>query len=175
MLQYLALLPVFHFIMLFTLSNIHETYGLMKSKYSIMYLDWVFVPFNYLIPLGVNFSLQLFSIIALIVFIVTVFLHMNWHSTRTDQAHYFFNKHGLTQEGGVHFIFMTVQTALVITVLLSNPISPYYGLMLACLFAYLGGYILIVKYVRKVSLRSRAELPFLIVGIFVVIVRLIVW
>ena len=177
MLEYLALWPVIHFLVIFIVSKMNRNLDLLKNIYAIIYLDWLFVPFNFFIAEGADFSWMLFSVFLTISLIATIYLHKRWHSINdgSRQANYLINKKGLTEEGWIHFIFMIVQTSIVMTVLLSASLSIYYIYMMICLLAYLIGYILIVKYVRRIRLVSKAEMPFLIAGLVVVLTRTIIY
>ena len=177
MLEYLALWPVIHFILIYIVSKINNKIDLLHNIYAIIYLDWLFVPFNYLIVSSVNFSWMLFLIFLCISLITTIFLHKKWHKNNNGsrQANYFIDKNGLTTEGWIHFIFMVVQASLVLTVLLSVPTSINFSYMIICLLAYIIGYMLIVKFVRKINLNSKAEMPFLIIGLIIVILRIVLY
>jgi|GEM_PF-5612203 len=177
MLEYLALLPLVHFVIILIISKINRNIDLLFNIYAIIYLDWLFVPFNYLISLSVDFSWSVFFILIIISSIITIFLHKKWH-THNDgsrQSNYLIDKRGLTSEGWTHFIFMITQASLVLTVLISTPRSLNYIYMMLCLLAYIIGYLLIVKFVRKVKLNSKAEMPFLVIGIIVALTRIILY
>jgi hypothetical protein len=180
MLEYLAFWPVLHFVVIFIISKIHNKLDLLFNIYAIMYLDWLFVPFNFFITSAAVFSWKLFFILLLISLIVIIFVHKKWQknddvSSKSKRIRtYFIDKKGLTLEGWTHFVFMVVQAAIVITALLSFALSVKYIYALICLFAYLIGYLLIVKYIRK-DLNGRVEIPFVLLGIFAVIIRLIVY
>ena len=61
MLWLLASLPIVHFFLLYAFSDIPTRRNLARM-YAIAYLDWLFVPFNLLIPLSVDLSWDLFGV-----------------------------------------------------------------------------------------------------------------
>lgn len=81
------------------------------------------------------------------------------------------DKKGLTPEGWVHFIFMSIEGALIFTALLSKSISFDYIYVMLSLLAYLVPYYLIVKFVRK-NRHIRPELPLILIGIIIVLARI---
>ncbi len=120
-----------------------------------------------------HFHWELAGIVLIVLLGVLVYLHMQWHriGTRLGRATYFTDKNGLTPEGWTHFAFMVVQGTIIVTVVLSRAASWWYALMLACLFMYLLSWILIIRYIRHVELRSKAEYPFIVLGLLAVVVR----
>lgn len=172
MLEYLALLPLLHFIVIAIISYSKKTLPLLRGIYAIMYLDWLFVPFNYFIAISVDFSWPLFLAFLFVSLVVLILLHKKWHSNldRLKYGRFFFKKSGLTTEGWTHFVFMILESAIVVTGILSKAISTYYLYAMLSLLAYLIGYFVVVIFIWK-ELNSKTEVPFVILGIVAVIVR----
>jgi hypothetical protein len=172
MLRYLALLPLLHFIIIAVISKLNKNLGLLKCIYAIMYLDWLFVPFNYFIAISVDFSWPLLLTFMAVSLAVLLLLHKKWHSNldKLKYGRFFFNKHGPTPEGWTHFVFMLLESAIVVTAIFSAATSPYYVYAMISLLAYLVGYFVVVTFIWK-ELNSKIEVPFVILGIIAVIVR----
>lgn len=172
MLRYLALLPLLHVIVIAVISKLNKTLGLLKRIYAIMYLDWLFVPFNYFLAVSVDFSWQLFFAFMLISLAVLILLHKKWHSNlgTLKYGKFFFKKKGLTAEGCAHLVFMILESAIVVTGIFSRATSIYYIFAMLSLLAYLVSYFVVVTFIWK-ELNSKTEVPFVILGIIVVIVR----
>jgi len=175
-LELLALLPVVNFLILYLVSKSKNTLHHLKNLYALTILDWIFVPFNYLIVHSVSFSWKLFLICTLIVIIPLIILHYKWHklSKKPNKKKYLTTDKGLTAEGWIHFVFMAIQTSLVLTLILSKAIYPYYYYALACIALYIIGYLIILKLVRKIRMMSKVEFPLLLLGLIVLIIRTLI-
>lgn len=176
MIELLALWPLVHFLVIFVFSYKYNRLHLLKGLYALTYLDWIFVPFNFLIPLGVVFSWKIFVPAIVVTSIGSVILNFKWKNIKQkpSETKYFIDDKGFTPEGITHLVFMSIQAAIVLTVFVSKAISPYYIILLALLLTYLITYLIIIVTIRKVRLRSKAESPLIIAGIFLVILRIIV-
>ncbi len=174
-LAWFALVPILHYALLYAISRKRKTLSLLRGNYAITYLDWLFVPFNALIPIATVFSWKRFFLFSFVALLTVLVLHHRWRTmaNRPETRYLCVSKKGLTPEGIVHFVFMILQIALVLTVFVSTPISAWYAVLLGLLLAYLAGYVLIIKYVRGLRIVTKPEHPFLIGGIVVVSVRLI--
>ncbi len=174
-LAWFALLPILHYALLYTISRKRKTLSLLRGNYAITYLDWLFVPFNALIPVATVFSWKRFLPFSFVALLAVLVLHSRWRTmaNRPETRYLCVSKKGLTPEGIVHFAFMILQIAIVLTVFVSNPTSMWYAAMLGLLLIYLIGYVLIIKYVRGLRIVTKPEHPFLIGGIVVVCVRLL--
>jgi|WetSurMetagenome_2_1015567.scaffolds.fasta_scaffold17251_2 hypothetical protein len=172
-----GLLPVISFILLYFLSRMNNRWQILKNNYAILYLDWTFIPFNLFIPLSVIFSWKIFIAVFVLALIVSIIINRKWHvsNPKNNMPRFFTTDKGLTPEGWIHLLFMSVQGALVITVLFSRAISFYYIIELLILFMYFIPYILIVMFVRKLRLRNKSEMPFVILGIITVIIRMMIY
>jgi hypothetical protein len=149
---------------------------MLKGLYALTVLDWVFVPFNLLIAYSVNFSWTLFLICLFLTLIPVIYLHYKWHKIRQkpSETKYLTTDNGLTPEGWIHFVFMIVQLSLVATFVLSKAIYPYYYYALVCVSLYLVGYMLIIKFVRRIKVISKVEFPLVIIGLIVIIIRALI-
>ncbi|HIH24229.1 TPA: hypothetical protein HA251_04305 [Candidatus Woesearchaeota archaeon] len=172
MYQWLAVIPVIHFLLLYAVTT-KDMLPVLKRNYAIMYLDWLFVPFNYWIGPGVLFNKWLFLAFLLIAGGVVVLLHSRWQAitNKPVETRLFFSTRGLTAQGWIHFIFMCVQSTVVLTVLASHAISSLYLLLLGLLLLYCVAYLLVVMFVRRVRVMSKAEAPFVVLGIVALIIR----
>jgi hypothetical protein len=176
MLELLVVIPFLHFALIYIASKLKGTTDKLWGIYAIKYLDWFFVPLNFLVPFAVIFNLKLFLISVGSSLFFIIVLHKRWKVIKDPKSpsKFFIGKNGMTIEGWIHFIFMCIQTSIIITVFVSVPINSfYYILMLNCIAAYIVGYLLIIRYVRKVAIASKAEAPFLLVGLLLVVLRTI--
>ena len=112
-LQLLALIPVINFLALYLVSKYRNTLHYLKKLYALTILDWVFIPFNYLIVYSVSFSWKLFFVCILIVLIPVIILHYKWHKLpqKPNETKYLttdIRLIGLTPEGWIHLVFMTI-------------------------------------------------------------------
>ncbi|MFH1173718.1 MAG: hypothetical protein V1725_01140 [archaeon] len=174
MLSYvLATLPFIQFFLVWQFAARFKRIDSFLHNYALVYLDWFFVPFNFLFPLAVPFS-PLILLWLLLGLIASWLMHAVWKSLpkKPAETKLFTSEKGLTPEGWTHFVFMTVQLALIISALLA-PASSYLCIMLCVLLAYLLAFVAIVVFVRKIRLRSRFDWPFIVIGIVVVLARLI--
>ena len=174
MYELLALIPIIHFVLLFTLSD-KTMRGLLMKNYAVMYLDWLFVPFNLLIASSLNFSWSLFSLFFVVAILLTFFLHWRWQRIHNKpvETKLFFSDHGMTLQGWIHFGFMSVQSAIVLAVFFSPAISSSYFWMLALLLVYCAAFLFIIVFVRKVRLLSKVEAPFILLGFVLIVLRMI--
>jgi hypothetical protein len=176
MLSLLALWPIVHFVVIYSVSKVNGTIAKLKGLYAVTILDWVFVPFNFLISYSISFNWKIFLLFMLLSLISISILHYKWHKIpiKPAETKFFTKNNGLTQEGRIHFIFMTVQAALVLTLLFSKAIYPAYYYTLVCLMLYIIGYLLIIKFVRRIRLISKVEFPLLIIGLVLLIIRIFI-
>jgi hypothetical protein len=176
LLQLFALWSIIHFVIIYSVSRFKNTLNSLKNLYAITILDWIFIPFNFLIAYSIDFSWTKFAIFIIISLIAISFLHYKWHKlqNKPDETKFFTSSKGLTVEGWIHFIFMTIQTSLVLTVIISKAIYPYYLYSMICLLLYFIGYLLIISLVRRIRLSSKVETPLIIFGIIVLIIRILV-
>jgi len=176
LLSLLAILPVINFVLLFLVSKSRRTLHMLKGLYALTILDWVFVPFNFLIPYSVIFSWKMFFICMLLSLVPMIILHYKWHKIRQkpSETKYLTTDKGLTPEGWIHFIFMIVQLSLVATFVFSKAKVPYYYYAIVCIMLYLVGYLIILKFVRRIKAISKIEFPLLIVGLIILIIRALV-
>lgn len=101
----------------------------------------------------------------------TVLLHHRWKKIENKpvETKLFFQNSRLTKQGTVHFVFMCIQISFVITVFFSEPVTAYYYVLLGILFVYC----IIIKFVRRVRVMSKAEAPFIWLGLAALVVRLL--
>jgi hypothetical protein len=172
----LAILPIIHFIIIYSISYKYKRLNLLKSLYALTYLDWIFVPFNFLIPLGIVFSWKIFVFAIILASIESIILHFKWKNMKhkPKETSYFADEKGFSPEGYTHLIFMSIQLAIVSTVVVSKAISSYYIILLALLLSYLVGWLIIILLIRKVRLRSKIENPLIIIGVVLLVIRIIV-
>ncbi len=177
MLQLLSLWFIVIFSAVLIISIKTNRIWLLKKNYAFLYLDWLFVPFNFLIPYSLVFSWKLFFVFLVVSTIVVIFLHNKWHQLKEvpNEMKYFVSDKGITLEGKLHFVFMTIETAIVLTALFSRATTHYYVFMMLCLLIYLISYLLIVRFVRHMKLRSKPELPFLLLGLISLFVRISIY
>lgn len=172
----LSLLPLVSFLVIYSFSYKYNRLRLLKDNYAIAYLDWIFVPFNFLIPLNIVFSWTRFIPAIILTIIGSIILNFKWKKMKQipSETKYLINKNGFSPEGYTHLIFMSLQAAIISTVIISKAISSYYIILLALLLMYLIAYLIIIMLVRKVRVRSKVERPLLFLGIFLLIIRIII-
>jgi hypothetical protein len=172
----LALLPIVQFVSLYIISKYRNTLHHLWNLYAVTVLDWVFVPFNYLVSYSITFSFTLFSIFLLVSIVPVILINIQWKNMKNKpkETKYFTTKDGMTPEGWIHLIFMMLQLSIVLTVIFSRAIYPYYLYLMLCILAYLIGYLSFIVFVRKVRLRSKIEFPYLIIAFVVIILRLLI-
>jgi hypothetical protein len=168
MLELLALLPILHYFLLYFYSRPRK-YDLFKT-HSVQYLDWIFVPFNFLIPYAISFSWTVFLITLPLVTFMTFILHLSWKKRADSHV----SESGrFTREGIIHLIFMSVQATLAGTLFISSRISVWYMVELLLLLAYLLGYLFVIKRILKKDIMHFNEGMFVIGGCVLVILRMI--
>jgi hypothetical protein len=109
------------------------------SHFTVMYVDWLFVPFNYYIVRIIDWrrglSLYAIMVLSLTLNIVT---HAYWQATRVDPGHMISSDHVMLLGGWVHLWFSTLQTTLVCAFLFTQRKLPRYSTRATWLFlAYL--------------------------------------
>lgn len=176
-LKYLFLLPLIHFFILYFISLRKKQLKKFFNSYAIAYLDWFFVPFNFFVPLAVIFSWKKFLVILIISFLITFILHKKWFNNDIEkkQTSILINKKKLTFEGKIHFLFMLFQAGIVGTVLLSKGTSINYVFMNLFLILYILGYFAVVKYIRNYEFIKKPEIPLLVLGLIIIIIRIIIY
>ncbi|MGV8168723.1 MAG: hypothetical protein ACP5N3_01575 [Candidatus Nanoarchaeia archaeon] len=177
MIQLLALLFPVVFLSVFIISLRGKRLWFLKRNYAFLYIDWVFVPFNFLIAYSVVFSWKIFVISLIVTAVPTIILHNRWNKLNNvpKEIKYFVSENGVSLEGKIHFVFMTLQAAIVLTVIFSRATSNYYLLMMLCLLIYFISYLLTVIFVRHIRLRSKPETPYMLTGLLLVLIRTIVY
>ena len=171
-----ALLPIINFSTLYLVSKSRNTLHMLKGLYALTILDWVFVPFNFLIAYSISFSWKLFAICLSIALIPIIILHYKWHKIcqKPSETKYLTTDKGLTTEGWIHFTFMIIQISMALTFIFSKAIYPYYYFALVCLISYFVGYLIIIKFVRRIKIISKVEFPLVILGLIALIIRALI-
>jgi len=96
MYQLFALLPIIQFITLYTISSKNKRLPMLFNMYAITILDWLFIPFNIILPFAINFSWLLFGVFLLLALLGSSALYLFWHKTRYETFSYFTSKTGIS-------------------------------------------------------------------------------
>jgi hypothetical protein len=109
----LASLPLLSFVLQLVFSQSAGTLGVLFRHPTVMYLDWVFVPFNFLIAsiIDWNRGAMLYLITALSV-ALSILTHAYWQYDRLDPGHMITMTGVVLPAGWVHLAFSTLQMIL---------------------------------------------------------------
>ena len=136
----LASLPVLSYFLQKKMSQKNNQLKIFERHWLVRYADWLFVPFNFIFIYVVEFVFIQAVVILIISVILNIVLHRYWGSlsANSDSCHFYDkNSDKLTVAGYVHFVFSTIETAMVIMFLLyaASNIFTYFGLFLLALIA----------------------------------------
>ena len=181
----LALIPVLNFIIQYFLSKKEKTLKPFKENLICYYLDFIFIPFNFILAYTLVFPLQKLWLFALIAVLINIFFHYAFwvRYEKESQRSYLFKARSkkitlsdaihakkMTSAGIMHFIFSTIQTFFILEFFffsLTN-IWMYFNLFILMLF-FIGVFIFSSKMHKKILPESILTL---VVGILALIAKL---
>ena len=123
----LALIPLINFSLKYHFSSKDKELKLFKNHWFTSYIDWLFVPFNFLwiytFDLEWNY-LILFAIISLIFFLALQHLWIKQHKKERKSVYMFDIKtEKIKKAGYVELLFFTIESTLLLGFLFSTIIS----------------------------------------------------
>ena len=145
----LAAVPALSFLLQLFFSFRDDTLPLLFGNYTISYIDWVFVPFNFFVVYAVNWrrgGLLLFLMGLSLV--LNICVHAYWQSARLDNAGHMIQSGVVLDAGWVHLGYATIQTTLIGAYLfVREPSCRFCGLLTVLCLTYffcggVSGYIL---------------------------------
>jgi hypothetical protein len=131
----LAMLPLGSFLLQYALSLIGETELLLFQHLTVTYVDWVFVPFNYLVADIIDWQRgkTLFGLTLLAV-VLSVATHAFWQYHLGEGGYMLTREHVMLPAGWVHLGFSVVQMTLLLAFIFIRRPSPRF-LLAATLLA----------------------------------------
>jgi hypothetical protein len=131
----LAAMPALSFALQFWFSSQDNTLPLLFSHYTVSYVDWLFVPFNFFVVYAVNWRRGGLLFLAMVFSVVfNVIAHAYWqHTLIENTGHMFGREHLVLRSGWVHVAYATIQMTLLMAFLLVRQPSPRYGALLTYL------------------------------------------
>jgi len=106
---------------------------LLKSHITVYYTDWLFLPFNLILPFVILFDFNLFLRLLILTTILSLFTHSFWFSCskKARRGGCFFNvqKNKPRSVTVLHFFFTGLEMALIFIFFLSSPVNTilFYG------------------------------------------------
>jgi hypothetical protein len=135
----LAILPILNFFLTHYFSSKQGKLKFFKKHLTGFYNDWLFVPFNFLFVFVIAFSLKWGIVLFFVSLIASLLTHKYYAKmiTKENNGSHFYDvaSKKWTYSGYLHFIFSTIQTALILMFLIFS-IKSY--------LTYIAGAILIV-------------------------------
>ncbi len=109
----LALLPVISFFAQYAFSRRVGTDQLLLHHPTLALVDWIFVPFNFLVPRIIDWTkgVKLYLIVCASV-ILNVLAHATWQYGGLDLGHMITKNGVLLPAGWVHLVFSILETVL---------------------------------------------------------------
>jgi hypothetical protein len=173
----LGLIPVLNFCLSYYLAKKSGRLALLGKNYALTYLDWLFVPFNFLLLYSIYLSPVIFLVSLAISAAGNLHVHLRWLKIRQKpvETRFFSRGNSPNTLWSLHLVFSTIQAALVLTSFFSRAVSADYYLLMLPLFLYLLSYILIIRYVRRVEWVMKLEMPFVFLGMVSLVARVVVF
>ncbi len=111
----LALAPVLSFGLQYCLSLIEGTTDLLFAHLTVMYVDWIFIPFNFYVVHAIDWRRggRIYTLTALSL-TLNIITHSFWQLRQSEDAGHLISKeHVFLMGGWVHLWFSTLETALI--------------------------------------------------------------
>ena len=151
----LALIPVLNFIIQYFLSKKEKVLRSFNKNLICHSLDFIFIPFNFLLAYTLTFPLQEFWLFVLIAFLLNILAHCAYwlRYKRSFRRSYMFTKKPkkMTFAGIIHFIFSTIQTFFILEFFFFSLTNMwmYFNLFILMLF-FIGVFIFSSKMHKKI-------------------------
>ncbi len=157
----LAALPVVSFCLQWTFSASAGTLQPFRHHLIVVYVDWIFVPFNFLVASVIEWrrGVTLYAI-ATISIVLNVFTHAYWQIYRLDPGHMITGSGVMLPAGWVHLAFSVLQMVLLVAfVFCRRQDAPRLRLTTAVALAYfvllaIGGYLIQHRFIASDLLAS---------------------
>lgn len=134
----LLFFPNFYFQFIF--SKRANLLRLFERNWVCYYLDGIFVAFNFLLPFSIKTNWPIVLLSLLVSLAGNFVIHRTWgdDNKRGGTKHHVFYESSdrLNTAGLTHFIFSTVQTALIAIFIFSQPLLPFYYFGTAIIFVF---------------------------------------
>jgi hypothetical protein len=146
----LAAMPALSFALQLWFSSRDHTLPLLFTHFTVSYVDWVFVPFNFFAVYAVNWRRGALLFLMMILSLAfNIMSHAYWQYALVENpGHMFGQGHVLLRAGWVHVCFATIQMTLILAFLfVRQPSSKCCGLLtcLCCVYfvsAGISGYVM---------------------------------
>jgi hypothetical protein len=139
----LAALPPVSFALQLWFSSQDNTLPLLFNHYTVSYIDWIFVPFNYFVVYTVNWRRGgMLFIVMVLSLVFNVITHAYWQYALVENTgHMFGQKHLVLRSGWVHVCYSTIQMTLLLAFLMvRQPFTKYCGLLTClCVIYFVSG------------------------------------
>ena len=136
----LALIQPVHFILEYLDSKRNNRFHLLKNHKMDFYLDWIFLPFNFLLVFAVSINLKSLLILILISVVLNIAAHFYWikvHGREKKEVYMFDYKTKKTHFSGyVHIVFSIIEAVLIALFLFSPALSYLYSIGIILLVAF---------------------------------------
>lgn len=131
----LGAMPALSFALQWRFSSQDNALPLLFSHYTVSYVDWVFVPFNFFVVYAVNWRRGGLLFLAMVFSVVfNVIAHAYWQYALVENTrHMFGREHLVLRSGWVHVGYATIQMTLLLAFLLVREPSSRYCALLTCL------------------------------------------
>ena len=173
----LALLPVLNFIIQYFFAKKEKVLRPFNKNLICHSLDFIFIPFNFLLAYTLVFPLQKFWLFAIIAFLLNILAHCAYwlRYKRSFRRSYMFTKKPkkMTSSGIIHFIFSTIQTFLVLEFFFFSLTNLYMYFNLFILMLFFIGIIIFSSKMHKKILPEAVLIS--VVGILALIVKVVLF
>lgn len=173
----LACLQLVHALLEHYDSKKNKRIHLLKRHVTDYYLDWIFVPFNFLLLYSVSFNINILLIVSALAFLGNLIVHYYWFRihTRLEASSYMFDskKNKIHFSGYVHFLFSIIETILIIMFFFSSIISSLVYIEAILLLIYFSFLVIQSKKVNNGRFEY-SDLVVCIVGIAALIVKIFI-
>jgi hypothetical protein len=170
----LALLPLISYYVQYFVAKRSGRLVAFENFLPVRYMDWVFIPFNFLWLYVVNIEL-IFNIYLILFVVIGALILLLWWGKQDPRnskwEDYSFRKGKFRAEGWVHGVYALFQGFLVVVFLLSSIKS--ISALIECILLLIYFFIGIVGISKLHKKFSAPDLFFVIVGIVVVLIKII--
>ena len=174
--EVLWLIPIIHFAIIYFLAKREHILPKLRRNYAIMYLDWLFILVDWSLTANHSFSFAPFMICFLICAIPIYYLNKGWRNSKQKKKEttLFFNPdESMNKVGITHTVFMLIQGALSLLFFISSTNNLAYLAGIISLVIYFAAYCVIIKRIRKLRFVHKVEMPYVIAGLVLAIMRLV--
>ena len=137
----LAMFPVASFTLQYLFSLRAGTVPLMLSHYSVTFVDWVFVPFNFFAVWVIDWRRggAIFATLTLSL-LMNALGHAFWQYNGVDAGHMISKDQIILPSGWVHLVFSALEMTLILSFVFARQSNaPYVGVTTCLALVYLAG------------------------------------